>query len=317
MRLSLESRFAFALGLACAVAPLHADVTVTISACTSNDECNLVVTGDPGELTIALAGGTEFDRLNVGMSFAGPRVPTVPDLGAVNNVGREPVITFSGPVSARVDFDGPTFSGGTLSVGGASEPFVQSGSTWSATAVATPPEPLEPIKPVVITWTAPTENTDDTPLTDLAGYKIYWGTTPGGPYPDIVEVSAPTTTRLELTEADGLIANLRYYFVATAFNAEQTESARSNEANKLVQHGRVPVDPGPLSTTNVQIVYAIFQTTDRVTLVPIGTVGDDVECDPQMSVQDLNRIAYRVPQESVDFLPGSQSEVAFAECAAP
>ncbi len=39
---------------------------------------------------------------------------------------------------------------------------------------------------VTLNWTAPTQNEDGTTLTDLDGYKIYWGTTPGS-YPELCD----------------------------------------------------------------------------------------------------------------------------------
>ena len=85
---------------------------------------------------------------------------------------------------------------------------------------------------VTLAWDANTE-------TDLAGYKVYYGTTPGGSYngsgssdgasPIIVPLgslaspSSPQFTVHGLTEG-------AYYFVATAYNADGLESGYSNEA---------------------------------------------------------------------------------------
>jgi hypothetical protein len=44
-----------------------------------------------------------------------------------------------------------------------------------------------------LSWTAPTQNEDGTDLVDLAGYKLYWGTTPGS-YPNSVTIDNPTVT---------------------------------------------------------------------------------------------------------------------------
>ncbi len=35
-----------------------------------------------------------------------------------------------------------------------------------------------------LSWTPPTQNTDGSPLTDLAGYRVYWGTSSGN-YPEL------------------------------------------------------------------------------------------------------------------------------------
>ena len=80
-----------------------------------------------------------------------------------------------------------------------------------------------------LTWMPPTENTDGTPLTDLAGYKLYWGTS-SGVYPSSVTIDNPGVTTF-------IVENLvpaTYYFVATAFNAEGSESEPSNEAVSTV-----------------------------------------------------------------------------------
>ena len=66
---------------------------------------------------------------------------------------------------------------------------------------------------VELSWLAPSENDDGSPLTDLAGYKIYWGTQPGE-YPNSVTIDNPGTVTYVL---EGLVP-ATYYFVATAFN---------------------------------------------------------------------------------------------------
>ena len=83
---------------------------------------------------------------------------------------------------------------------------------------------------VLLSWTAPTQNEDGTTLTDLDGYFIYYGTTPGGPYPIVVELTDETLTSTVIT---GLVADT-YYFVATAYNIPGVESQYSNEATKIV-----------------------------------------------------------------------------------
>jgi len=80
-----------------------------------------------------------------------------------------------------------------------------------------------------LSWTAPTENEDGSPLVDLAGYKIYWGTTSGS-YPNSVTINnASVTTYLVENLAQG-----PYEFVATSFNTAGVESAYSNPATKTV-----------------------------------------------------------------------------------
>ena len=82
---------------------------------------------------------------------------------------------------------------------------------------------------VTLSWTPPTENEDGTVLTDLAGYRLYWGTTPGV-YTDSLTINNPGLTTY-------VVENLppgTYEFVATSFNAAGTESIYSNAATKVV-----------------------------------------------------------------------------------
>lgn len=83
---------------------------------------------------------------------------------------------------------------------------------------------------VALNWAPPTHNEDGSQLTDLAGYKIYWGTTPGS-FPNSVTINDPQTTTYVV---DNLSPGT-YEFVATAFNTSNVESAYSSPATKVVQ----------------------------------------------------------------------------------
>ncbi len=81
----------------------------------------------------------------------------------------------------------------------------------------------------VLSWLPPTQNSDGSPLTNLAGYKVYWGTSPGT-YPNSVTLNNPGL-------ATYVVANLvpgTYYFVMTAFNTIGAESLQSNPASKTI-----------------------------------------------------------------------------------
>ena len=78
-----------------------------------------------------------------------------------------------------------------------------------------------------LSWVAPTENVDGSPLTDLAGYKIYYGTQAQN-YPDWTDVSDASATQFELTLPMGT-----YYVTMTALDADGNESVYSNEVIKI------------------------------------------------------------------------------------
>jgi hypothetical protein len=81
-----------------------------------------------------------------------------------------------------------------------------------------------------LSWLPPTANTDGSALTDLAGYRIYWGGAPGN-YEKSVTLNGPGV-------ASHLVEPLTpgtWYFTVTAMNADGIESAFSNVASKTVQ----------------------------------------------------------------------------------
>jgi hypothetical protein len=78
-------------------------------------------------------------------------------------------------------------------------------------------------------WTLPTLNTDGTPLTNLAGVKVYWGPLQGT-YPSSVTLNNPGLTTYVV---DNLVPGT-YFFSVTAFNSTGTESAFATAATKIV-----------------------------------------------------------------------------------
>jgi hypothetical protein len=80
-----------------------------------------------------------------------------------------------------------------------------------------------------LSWTAPATNDDGTPISDLAGYRVYYGTA-SGYYTDNVTISNPSTVT-------ATISNLpadTYYVVVRAFNSVNIESKASNEVSKTI-----------------------------------------------------------------------------------
>jgi hypothetical protein len=78
-------------------------------------------------------------------------------------------------------------------------------------------------KAVALSWAVPTEYEDGTVFTDLAGYRIRYGVSPGN-YANLVEVSPGTTSHNVYS-----LNTATYYFSITAFNYAGVESTLSNE----------------------------------------------------------------------------------------
>ncbi len=75
----------------------------------------------------------------------------------------------------------------------------------------------------------PTENADGSSLTNLAGYRIYYGTNPNNLNNTIV-LNNPGLTRYVVENLTPAI----WHFVMTSVNAEGVESARSGSASKTI-----------------------------------------------------------------------------------
>jgi hypothetical protein len=82
---------------------------------------------------------------------------------------------------------------------------------------------------VLVTWEAPTENTDESPLEDLAGFNIY-----GGTDPDAAATVATVGLGISAYRVSGLSPGV-YYFSTTAVNSQGIESDRSDVASMLVR----------------------------------------------------------------------------------
>ncbi|GAB4388021.1 MAG: hypothetical protein Kow0025_04900 [Thermodesulfovibrionales bacterium] len=84
---------------------------------------------------------------------------------------------------------------------------------------------------ITLAWTAPATNTDGSPLSDLAGYKVYYGTSSGN-YSQSRDAGNVSTYQLT-----GLNAGSNYYIVVTAYNSTGAESGYSNEISVAVPGG--------------------------------------------------------------------------------
>jgi hypothetical protein len=80
-----------------------------------------------------------------------------------------------------------------------------------------------------LSWTPPTQNSDGSPLNNLAGYKVYWGTQQGN-YPNSATIANPGIATYVVDQ----LAPAQWFFVVTAYSATGTESGFSNTASKTV-----------------------------------------------------------------------------------
>jgi hypothetical protein len=82
---------------------------------------------------------------------------------------------------------------------------------------------------IVVSWLPPTERADGSALTDLAGYKLYWGPSPGD-YPHHATISQPGIATYVIDE----LTSGTYYLVATAYDSRGVESGFSGTLSRTV-----------------------------------------------------------------------------------
>lgn len=80
-----------------------------------------------------------------------------------------------------------------------------------------------------LSWTPPTQNTDGSSLSNLAGYRVYYGTSAGA-LTQSVQVSAGVTSYMIEN-----LAPATYYFSVRSYTTGGVESSNSNLATKTIQ----------------------------------------------------------------------------------
>jgi hypothetical protein len=131
--------------------------------------------------------------------------------------------TFAIPLSTKA------FSGSkTIAVALAGAEGANLGSTKSAivtiTGSAAAPSATGS---AALSWTAPTQNTDGTPVTDLTGYNIYYGKSPSA-LTSVISVSGPSSHTYNI----GNLASGTWYFGVRAYNGQAEESSMSTVVSK-------------------------------------------------------------------------------------
>lgn len=99
----------------------------------------------------------------------------------------------------------------------------------NATATDAPTSASGGSNAVTLSWRAPTENSNGSQLTNLSGYKIYYGES-SGDYSSSIQVANPTLTTYVVEN----LARGHYYFALTSYTASGEESSFSPEVDTTV-----------------------------------------------------------------------------------
>lgn len=80
-----------------------------------------------------------------------------------------------------------------------------------------------------LTWTPPTQNTDGSALTNLAGYRIYYGTSPTA-LTQSIQITNPGLTSYTV----GNLQTGTYYFALAAYTTDGVEGTQSSVGSKTI-----------------------------------------------------------------------------------
>jgi hypothetical protein len=105
-------------------------------------------------------------------------------------------------------------------------PASGSSSTGGTSAVNTGSKATTPVKTIngvaTLDWMPPTSNSDGSVLTNLAGYTVYYGTSPN----DLSQTIKVSNPGLSAYTVEGLTSG-KWYFAVTAHSADGVESNRT------------------------------------------------------------------------------------------
>ena len=210
---------------------MHDAISISVSDGSTSSKLgpfSIEVQSDSGDNSVPSISGTPATEVTVGSAYAFTPSANDPDGDALtfSVSGMPDWASFdesSGALTGTPgDADIGTYSNVTITVsdGGPNVSLQPFSITVQAISLGS----------VTLSWNAPTQNEDGSTLTDLAGYRIYWGTDPGI-YTDFVTIENPSVTTYVV---DNLAAG-EYEFAAKSFNASGVESRYSDPMTMVVQ----------------------------------------------------------------------------------
>jgi hypothetical protein len=167
-----------------------------------------------------------------------------------------------------------------------------------------------------INWTRPSTNTDGSPLTNLAGYNVLYGTSASA-LTNVRQINNPATTSTTISA----LQTGTWYFSVRAFNTSQVESNNSNTAQKTISSASAArsltinvASATTLRTTSTSVYDVLFQTGGPPALGRVvGTVPLGTTCNSKFPV---NTNYFPVSTTRVSFSNTPRSASVVARCAA-
>ena len=178
-------------------------------------------------LTVGLAAcGAEGSSSDADTASASSSIPSLvaPSVGSIDRA--------SDTATASSSTSGPAAGTSVASTTPASSSTTgsktSSGTSGASTVAKATPKPISS-GTATLDWAPPTENSDGSVLTNLAGYTVYYGTSPGN-LTQSVKVSNPGLSAYTVTD----LPSGTWYFVVTSYTSAGIESARSGVVSTTI-----------------------------------------------------------------------------------
>ena len=182
------------------------------------------------------AGGTSSDTVSVTVAAPPPTLSFSANPATVDQNGFTTLTWDSSDATdctASGDWSGDMAVSGSQLVSGltidSQFSLVCNGPSGSVTDTVNVAVVLNSSGTALMSWVPPTENEDNTTLTDLAGYRIYYGVSSGN-YSDSIVIDNPGLSSYLIEN----LANATWYFSMTAVNLSGIESVNSLEVSKTI-----------------------------------------------------------------------------------
>jgi hypothetical protein len=201
------THFAFAAHSHIRNVVLCALATLTLAACGGED-------GSSGSAATSAATGSDSVA-----SLVSPNTGVIDrstEVAAPGSAGT----AASGPQTAATTPSTPSSSSTTTPASGST-------TVGSTTKGTTPVKTTTGV--ATLDWMPPTENSDGSVLTNLAGYTVYYGTSPSN-LTQTVKVTNPGLTAYTVTDLSSGI----WYFAVTAYSSTGVESTRTGTVSATI-----------------------------------------------------------------------------------
>jgi hypothetical protein len=176
------------------------------------------------------------------------------------------------PADAAIEVCGDDVPDGTVSTWGA--PCTK----WPWLAAGQVPKVVGPVtanrNTLLVSWAPPTQNTDGSALTNLSGYRIYYGPTISA-QPNFVDLAAPAT-EFKMTGLPAGTISLSMTALAGSAESDRTPVVSGVTKPPVIS----PASPRNLRSDDQLTVYDIVKAKGKLTLKAIGAVTIGTLCTP-------------------------------------